>query len=332
MRCLLLWIVIDMFQLFALKTAKFSAKKTNVCVYSSLMNLYGSTEDELRTLMKSWNQPLFRAGQIRKWIYEKGVIDFNQMDDLPLVLRTQLSEMYQIGTLKIASEQISRDGTKKRAYELFDGQIIESVLMPYDDGRRTACISSQAGCAMGCVFCATGQMGFSRQLTSTEIFEQAQIFSAELKQKNERLSNIVLMGMGEPLANYDNVFEAIKRFQSELDIGARHITVSTVGIVPRIIKLADEKLQIGLAISLHQTNDDKRSSLMPINKKYPVAELIDACKYYVEKTNRRITFEWALIAGETDTEQTAHDLGFVFFFVFFFFILFFFFYLVIIFF
>ena len=141
------------------------------------------------------------------------------MDDLPINLRTQLSQTYQIGNLKTITEQVSRDGTKKRAYELHDGQIIESVLMPYDDGRRTACISSQAGCAMGCVFCATGQMGFSRQLTSTEIFEQAQMFSSELKLKNERLSNIVLMGMGEPLANYDNVFEAIKRFQNELDIG-----------------------------------------------------------------------------------------------------------------
>ena len=162
----------------------------------------------------------------------------------------------------------------------------------------------------GCVFCATGQGGFYRQLTSTEIFEQAQKFSQELKADNgKRLSNVVLMGMGEPLANYKNVLEAVRRINKELGIGARHITISTVGLSPRIRKLADENLQVGLAVSLHQTDDATRSALMPVNERYPVAELLDACHYYQQKTNRRVTFEWALIRGETDSKETAHSLG-----------------------
>lgn len=162
----------------------------------------------------------------------------------------------------------------------------------------------------GCVFCATGQGGFFRQLTSAEIFEQAQKFSQELKADNgKRLSNVVLMGMGEPLANYKNVLEAVRRINKELGIGARHITISTVGLSPRIRKLADENLQVGLAVSLHQTDDATRSALMPVNERYPISELLDACHYYQMKTKRRITFEWALIRGETDSKETARNLG-----------------------
>eukprot|EP01035_Chromulina_nebulosa_P024805 gene24804-32301_t len=269
-------------------------------------NFYSVVDDELETLMIGWKHKKFRVKQVRHWIYDKGVESFDEMNDLPIDLRQKLSTIYSIGTLKLAQEQVSCDGTKKRAYELNDGQLIESVLMPYEDGRRTACISSQAGCGMGCVFCATGQMGFSRQLTSTEIFEQAQRFSAELRRNDSRLSNIVFMGMGEPLANYDNVMQAVRRIQSELGIGARHITISTVGLVPRIINLADENMQVGLAISLHQTTDEKRSLLMPVNKRYPIAVLRE---YYVSRTKRRVSFEWALIQGQTDTEATAHELG-----------------------
>lgn len=244
-----------------------------------------------------------------QWVYDKGVLDFSLMKDLPLDLRGRLDATFCIGDLSLAFEQTSKDGTIKRAYELRDGQVIESVLMPYEDGRRTACISSQAGCGMGCVFCATGQMGFSRQLSSTEIFEQAQRYSAQLRAKNERLSNVVMMGMGEPLANYDNVMEAIRRMNDELGIGARSITISTVGLAPRIRKLAEEQLQVGLAVSLHQATDEKRSPLMPVNLKYNIGELLDACRFYVAKTNRRISFEWALIQGETDTPESAHELG-----------------------
>lgn len=159
------------------------------------VNFYNTGESEFKELMKQWGQPSFRVKQVRQWVYEKGVLNFDDMKDLPVALRTQLSNFYSIGSLHLASEQVSKDGTKKRAYELHDRQLIESVLMPYEDGRNTACISSQAGCAMGCVFCATGQMGFFRQLTSTEIFEQAQRFSAELKVNSSRLSNVVMMGM-----------------------------------------------------------------------------------------------------------------------------------------
>jgi 23S rRNA (adenine2503-C2)-methyltransferase len=273
------------------------------------INFYSAAPETLPALLKEWGQPAFRGTQINQWIFEKGVTDFDDMKDLPKDLRTKLKTFFSVGVLKLVSELKSKDGTRKRAYELQDGQIIESVLMSYEDGRHTACISSQAGCAMGCVFCATGQMGFSRQLTSAEIFEQAQIFSTELKKDNQRLSNVVFMGMGEPLANYDNVLQAVRRINTDLGVGARHITVSTVGLAPRIRKLAEENIQVNLAVSLHQTSDSKRSALMPVNKRYPVAELLDACRFYIQRTNRRISFEWALIKGQTDTEATAHELG-----------------------
>eukprot|EP01041_Mallomonas_annulata_P005278 gene5278-10561_t len=272
-------------------------------------NFYDMSVDDLKQLMISWNEKPFRAQQVHNWVFEKGVTDPAQMNDIPLSLRSKISDQFSFGTLKLVDEQVSKDSTRKRAYELHDGQLIETVLMPYEDGRQTACISSQAGCAMGCVFCATGQMGFSRQLTSTEIFEQAQRFSAELRKSGGRLSNVVMMGMGEPLANYDNVIAAIRRMNTELGIGARHITISTVGLAPRIRKLADENLQLGLAVSLHQATDERRDALMPVNKRYPIPELLDACRYYTKKTGRRMSFEWALIRGETDTPEVAHQLG-----------------------
>jgi 23S rRNA (adenine2503-C2)-methyltransferase len=274
-------------------------------------SIYSLSEDDLKTFVKSTGEKQFRAKQIRDWIYTKGVTNFDTMLNIPVSLRDALKTTYQFGSLSIAKELISKDGTIKRAYKLHDGQIIESVLMPYRDGRLTACISSQAGCAMRCSFCATGQMGFSRQLTSAEIFEQVQHFYNLVKMKNEenRISNVVMMGMGEPLANYDNVMTAIRRMNSELGIGARHITVSTVGLVPRIYDLAKEDMQVNLAVSLHQANDEKRSALMPVNKRFPIAKLLEACRHYIEATNRRISFEWALIQGQTDSKETAHELG-----------------------
>ena len=190
-----------------------------------------------------------------------------------------------------------------------DGQLIESVLMPYDDDRRTACISTQAGCAMGCVFCATGQMGFARHLTDAEILEQAVHFAQQLRSEGERLSNVVLMGMGEPFHNYENSLTAVRRLMSELGIGARHITISTVGLVPQIRRFADEGLQVRLAISLHAATDEERAALLPVNRRYPLTDLMDACRYFVEKTGRRISFEWALIAGKNDTVSQAQALG-----------------------
>ncbi len=273
------------------------------------VNLYDATLPELEDLLGRLGQPSFRAKQVQRWLYEKGAVDVDAMTDLPRALRAALHEETTVGNLVLRTEQVSRDGTQKRLYALPSGHLVESVLMRYHDGRRTACISSQAGCAMGCVFCATGQMGFGRNLSQGEIFEQAARYAAELRQEGERLSNVVLMGMGEPFHNYDAVLIAIRRLMSDLGIGARKITVSTVGLVPAIRRFAEEGLQVGLAISLHSADDDERSRLMPVNRRWPIAELLSACRGYIDATGRRITFEWALIAGENDDEGTARRLG-----------------------
>lgn len=279
-------------------------------------DLWSFRKPELEALLvEEYGAPKYRASQLWKWMYERGATSFDDMSDLPVSLRTTLHERATLGsTLSIADEQISaRDGTVKRAYALNDGQVIESVLMRYQDGRRTACISSQAGCAMGCTFCATGQMGLSRQLTTHEIFEQVQRFSSELQALDppERLSGVVLMGMGEAFANFGAVRNATLRMINELGIGARHITISTVGLAPRIRQLAREPTlkSIGLAVSLHSVDDVERSKIMPVNRRFPIAELMDACKEYVDVSGRRITFEWALIAGVNDDAATARALA-----------------------
>ena len=293
-----------------------------------LLNLHTISLEELQELVVSWGYPKFRGQQIYGWIRDKGVTNPNDMNNLPKKIRNTLLEFTSRnsdgsdgdaggGALQLAFEAVSKDGTRKRAYELRDGQLIESVLMgPYEDGRYTACISSQAGCAMGCVFCATGQMGFARQLSSDEIFEQVSRFSSELKRENDpskRLSNIVFMGMGEPLANYRNVVDAVNRINSELGIGARKITVSTVGVVPSIKKLYSENTempQVRLAVSLHNSNDEERTKLLPANARYGgLAELMNTLKEYIDTTGRRITLEWALIAHENDGLSTARQLG-----------------------
>mmetsp|Transcript_6916 Transcript_6916/g.9922 ORF Transcript_6916/g.9922 Transcript_6916/m.9922 type:complete len:695 (+) Transcript_6916:127-2211(+) len=274
------------------------------------VNLLTVHQPEFEKILSSWGYPKFRAGQILHWVRDKGVRDFDEMNNIPKKLRQTLCDNATIGSLDLNVEVISKDGTRKRAYKLWDGQLIESVLMPYEDGRQTACISSQAGCAMGCVFCATGQMGFARQLTPDEIFEQVARFSAELKKDNKRLSNVVMMGMGEPLANYRNVMEAIRRMNGELGIGARKITVSTVGIVPNIRKLAEEDIQVRLAVSLHCSSEKERSELLPANKRYGGLDtLMTTVKDYIDTTNRRVTFEWALIENENDTAEVARELG-----------------------
>ena len=275
----------------------------------STLDLYALDEAALQAQLKDWGQPAYRATQIRRWLYERGVTDPAEWTDLPKSLRGQLASEASVGTLERVTEQAARDGTQKRLYRLHDGQLVEAVLMPYGDGRRTACISSQAGCAMGCVFCATGQMGFARHLTSAEVFEQAARFSAELVARGERLSNVVLMGMGEPFHNYDAVLVAIRRLMSDLGIGARHITVSTVGLVPAIRRFATEGLQVTLAISLHAATDEERSRLLPVNRLWPLSDLLDACRHYAEASGRRVTFEWALIAGRNDGEEQAAALG-----------------------
>ena len=274
-----------------------------------MINLYSLNQAAITKLLSDWGEPAFRAKQLWDWLYNQRVSTFEAMTNLSKPLREKLEATCVLGTLELVTEQTSIYGTNKRLYKLHDGQLIESVLMVYDDHRRTACISSQAGCAMGCVFCATGQMGFARQLTSVEIFEQAVVFARELEAQGDRLSNVVLMGMGEPFHNYDNTLEAVRRLMSDLGIGARHITISTVGLVPAIRRFADEGLQVTLAISLHKTTDEERSALLPVNKRYPISELMDACREYTAKTSRRITFEWASIAGENDTTEEAKRLG-----------------------
>lgn len=274
-----------------------------------MIDLYALSQPELAELLASWGQPGFRATQLWGWLHERGALGFEEMSNLPAALRARLSQEAVLGAMVLETEQRSHDGTVKRLYKLGDGQLVESVLMPYADGRRTACISTQAGCAMGCVFCATGQMGFVRHLTSAEIFAQAARFDAELKATGARLSNVVLMGMGEPFHNYEAAVGAIRRLMADLGIGARHITVSTVGLVPAIRRFAAEGLQVRLAVSLHAATDQQRGALLPVNRRWPLAELIAACHDYVAATGRRITFEWALIAGENDTVEEATRLG-----------------------
>ena len=275
----------------------------------AMVNLYGMNREQLRVYINGLGEADYRSQQIWEWMYTQRVDRLEAMTNLPRATIAKLKATAALGSLELVAKQQSRDGTEKRIFRLGDSQLIESVLMPYDDARTTACISSQAGCAMGCVFCATGQMGFGRNLTAGEIFEQAMIFARELAACGERLSNVVFMGMGEPFHNYDASLEAVRQLMARLKIGARHITVSTVGLAPQIRRFADEGLQVNLAVSLHQTDDARRSALMPVNRRWAIDELMDACHYYVEQTNRRITFEWAAIAGENDTADEAHRLG-----------------------
>jgi 23S rRNA (adenine2503-C2)-methyltransferase len=277
-----------------------------------VINLYDLSEEGLRSLVVSWGFPAYRGKQLHEWLYQQKATTFESMTSLPAALRGKLATETTIGHLEQVAEQYSSDGhTIKRLFKLPDNQLIESVLMEYDDGRRTACISTQAGCAMGCVFCATGQMGFVRHLTTGEIVEQALHFARQLEAEGDRLSNVVLMGMGEPLHNYDNTLAAVRVLNDPagLNIGQRHITVSTVGLVPQIKQFADEGSEFKLAISLHAATDEERSALLPVNRRYPIREVMDAARYYVDKTGRRITFEWALIRGQNDTAEEAQRLG-----------------------
>lgn len=277
----------------------------------SKRSLYEMSREGLEELVRSLGQPSFRAQQLWEWLYVNQAISFEEMTNLPKALRERLETAVSLNTGQIVSEQHSSDGqTTKLLFQLPDGQYIETVLMKYDK-RRTLCISTQAGCAMGCVFCATGQMGFFRNLTVGEIVAQVMHFAHHLRQMDEHVTNIVMMGMGEPLHNYQNTLDAIDRLTDPngFNLGNRKITISTVGLVPAIRQYADEQRQTPLAISLHAATDEERDKLIPINKKWPIAELMEACHYYIAKTGRRLTFEWALIDGENDTPEQATKLG-----------------------
>jgi len=248
---------------------------------------------ELEEIIISWGFKPFCAGQIFDWIYKKSVSEFAQMSNLPLDLRKRLNENYALSCLKLAQKQRSKDKTEKFLFQLFDKNFIEAVSIPAK-GRVTGCISSQAGCKFNCGFCASGQAGFKRSLERSEIIEQA-LYLKNLSAV-KKLTHIVFMGTGEPLDNYDNVLAAIRLINSPrgLGIGARRITISTCGIIPGIERLAQEKLQVELSVSLHAADNATRDKLMPVNKKYPLAQLIRSCRDYVKKTHRQVTFEYIL--------------------------------------
>jgi 23S rRNA (adenine2503-C2)-methyltransferase len=274
-------------------------------------NLYDLSLGQLTNLINNQGYPSFRAIQIWQWLYQHYVNDFDKMTSLPLPLRQQLGTTFTLSTPTIVSSQDSLDGqTTKVLFRLQDNQLVETVLMKYKK-RRTLCISTQAGCAMGCVFCATGQMGFFRNLSISEIISQVLHFARQLRMDEQHVTNIVIMGMGEPLHNYDNTLAAVDGLTDSdgFNLGARKITISTVGMVPAIRRYAEEQRQTALAISLHAATDEERDKLIPINKKWPIAELMDACRYYISLTNRRLTFEWALISRENDTLEQAQALG-----------------------
>ncbi len=265
----------------------------------------------LVALLQEWDEPAYRAKQIWQGLYHHFYNSAEEFTSLPKGLRQKLADNLRFDALTPETKLASSDHqTIKTLFRLHDGRVIEAVLMKYDR-RRTLCISSQAGCAMGCVFCATGQMGFKRHLASGEIVAQVMYYARLLHNEDERVTNVVVMGMGEPFHNYDNTMAAIDRLNDPdgYNFGARRFTISTVGLVPSIRRFADEARQVNLAVSLHAADDEARSSMMPVDKRYPIAELMDACRYYVQKTGRRITFEWALIHGVNDTPETARKLA-----------------------
>lgn len=262
-------------------------------------------EDLKKELVEIGEKP-FRAEQIFKWLYQEKVTDFDEMTNLSLDLRKKLKENYTICNYKILRKQESKDGTIKYLFDVLDGNAIETVLMSYHHG-YSICVSSQIGCKMGCKFCASTGINFIRNLTAGEIVEQIVAVEQDI---GEEISNIVFMGIGEPLDNYDNVIKAIKIMNNPkgLNIGGRHISISTCGLVPKIYDLANEKLQCTLSISLHATNNEKRSAMMPINNRYPIEELIKACKDYIRVTNKRISFEYALAKDNNDNLDDAKEL------------------------
>lgn len=269
------------------------------------MDIKSMTLSELTDYIIEQGYPKFRAKQIYEWCHVKLARDTEEMSNLPKDMRQKLTEAF------VALEVIERleskiDGTNKFVFRLHDGNVIESVFMPYKYG-NSVCISSQAGCRMGCKFCASTLMGLSRNLTPSEMLDQ---IYAITRITGQRISNVVVMGTGEPLDNFDNLCRFIEMLTNEdgLHISQRNVTVSSCGIVPKIYELADKEFTITFAVSLHAPNDEKRKALMPIANKYSIEELLQACKYYFAKTGRRITFEYSLVAGENDTKEDARQL------------------------
>ncbi len=271
-----------------------------------MKNIKDYNLDALKEEVKQMGEKPYRAEQIFKWLYVEKVKSFDDMTNLSLELREKLKQNYTICNFRILKKQESQDGTKKYLLDILDGNAIETVLMEYSYG-KTICVSSQVGCKMGCKFCASTGIPFVRSLSSGEIVEQ--ILTVE-QDTGERISNVVFMGIGEPLDNYENVVNSIRIINNQkgLAIGARHISVSTSGIVPRIYDLAKENIQCTLSISLHATSNEKRNQMMPINQKYSIEELIKACKDYIAITNKRVSFEYALAKDNNDNIEDAKEL------------------------
>lgn len=271
-----------------------------------MKNIKDFNLEELKEELKTIGEKPYRAEQIFQWIYVEKVKSFEEMTNLSLDLRKRLEENYTMCNYRILRKLESVDGTKKYLFDVRDGNAIETVLMEYHHG-KTICVSSQIGCKMGCKFCASTGIPFVRNLTPGEIVEQ--ILAVE-QDTNSQISNVVFMGIGEPFDNYENVMKAIKimNHQKGLNIGARHISVSTSGVVPRIYDFAKEGFQCTLSISLHATSNEKRSSMMPVNRKYPIEELMKACQEYIRLTNKRISFEYALAKENNDNLEDAKAL------------------------
>jgi len=274
-------------------------------------NLYDLDAGEIEALLTTWGEPRYRAQQVWVWLYKHLATEVEQMSSLPKALRARLQEETRLDVPAVLAVQEAIDGeTRKDLLELHDGEQVEVVLMRYID-RRTACVSTQVGCAVGCQFCATGQMGFRRHLSSGEIVAQVLHLERELRAQDQRLTNVVYMGMGEPLLNYDNTLKSIYRLMDPegLQMGQRRITLSTAGIVPGIRRFTAEDIQVNLAVSLHAATDRLRNTLMPINQRYGLDALFAALQDYIKRTNRQVTFEWVLIEGVNDTPEQAQALA-----------------------
>ncbi|XZF77317.1 23S rRNA (adenine(2503)-C(2))-methyltransferase RlmN [Bacillus sp. AL-1R] len=273
-------------------------------------SIYSLKVSDLEDWLKAQKQQAFRAKQIYNWLYVQRVESFEEMQNIPKDLRLLLEENFTITTLKTLVKQTSSDGTMKFLFELHDGYSIETVLMRHNYG-NSVCVTTQVGCRIGCTFCASTLGGLKRNLEAGEIVAQVLEVQRAIDEVEERVSSIVVMGIGEPFDNYNGLMDFLRIVNSDkgLNIGARHITVSTSGIIPKIYNFADEGLQINFAISLHAPNSELRSKLMPINRAYKLPDLMDAVRYYVEKTGRRVTFEYGLFGGENDQVEHAEELS-----------------------
>ncbi|WP_246067043.1 23S rRNA (adenine(2503)-C(2))-methyltransferase RlmN [Paenibacillus koleovorans] len=272
--------------------------------------VYDYSLEDWQAWCKTNGEPAFRAGQLFDWLYVKRVESFDEMTNLSKGMRDKLANQFEFVSLQEIDKQESQDGTVKFLFELQDRNAIETVVMKHNYG-NSVCVTTQVGCRIGCTFCASTLGGLKRNLSAGEIVAQVVRAQKTLDAKGERVSSIVIMGIGEPFENYDAMMTFLKVMIHEkgLNIGARHITVSTSGIVPNIRRFADEQMQINLAISIHAPNDELRSKLMPVNRRYPFQDLIEACKYYLDKTGRRITFEYALMGGVNDKAEHAEELA-----------------------